>query len=118
MKLEKSQVQWIVKEKKKGELTNAQIAGTMDVTVRWVQKLWARHKGCPAASEISHPAPMGRPQNGLPGRREHSAVMSARHAEHMGAAGLQQRIADGEDPKKEGTICNAHFLNKEVELQI
>ncbi len=94
MKLEKSQVQWIVKEKKKGELTNAQIAGTMDVTVRWVQKLWARHKGCPAASEISHPAPMGRPQNGLPGRREHSAVMSARHAEHMGAAGLQQRIAN------------------------
>ncbi len=24
----------------------------------------------------------------------------------------------GEDPKKEGTICNAHFLNKEVESQI
>ncbi len=32
---------------------------------------------------------MGRPQNGMPGRREHSAVLSVRPSERLGAAPLQ-----------------------------
>ena len=30
----------------------------------------------------------------MPGRREHSAVLSARHSEHQGAAALQERIRE------------------------
>ena len=93
MKLKDSQVRWIVRENGRGGLTNAQIAATMGVTVRWVQRLWARHQNHPAR-DISHPAPMGRPPNGMPGRREHSAVLSARHSEHLGAAALQERIRE------------------------
>ena len=92
MKLNESQVRWIVREKAKGILTNAQIAGTMGVTVRWVQKLQARHQNRPAR-DITHPVPMGRPCNGMPGCREHSAVLSARHWEHAGAAALRRIIA-------------------------
>ena len=35
-RLKDSQVRWIVREKRKGDLTNARIAETMGVTVRWV----------------------------------------------------------------------------------
>ena len=35
---------------------------------------------------------MGRPQNSMPGSKEHSAVLSARQVEHAGAALLQRRI--------------------------
>ena len=92
MKLEESQIRWIVRQKRKGELTNAEIAESMGVSVRWVQKMWARHKAR-AVGQMSHPAPMGRPPQGMPGRREHSAVLSARQAEHTGAVALQRIIA-------------------------
>ena len=91
MKLKESQVRWIIQEKHKGLLTNAEIAEPMGVSVRWVQKLWARHKrGNP--QEISHPAPMGRPQAGLPGRKEHSAVLSEKQNWHAGAVTLCKHI--------------------------
>ena len=75
MKLDNSKVRWIVREKSKGIKTNAEIAESMNISVRGVQKLWARHRG-KVSSEISHPKPMGRPEVGLPGRREHSAVLA------------------------------------------
>ena len=64
----------------------------MCVSVRWVQKTWAGHKAH-AAGQISHPAPMGGPLQGMPGRREHSAVPPARQAEHAGAVALQRIMA-------------------------
>ena len=87
MKLDETKVRWIVREKSKGELSNAQIAQSMEVSIRWIQKLWARHK-THITGTISHPAPMGRPENSMPGRREHSAVLSARQGEHEGAVRL------------------------------
>ncbi len=69
-------------------MTNAQIAQSMNVSVRWIQKPWARHRSH-TVQDISHPARTGRPPNGMPGRREHSAVLSVRPSEHLGAASQQ-----------------------------
>ena len=76
-KLDEDKVRWIIREKRKGELTGRQIAETMGVSDIWVKKLWARYRHAKPA-EIAYPLPMGRPPNGLHGRREHSAVLSAR----------------------------------------
>ena len=72
-KLDESQVKWIIQQKQKGN-KNRIIADTMQVSIRWVQKLWARYKDIP---DITYPLPMGRPTNGLTGRREHSTVLTA-----------------------------------------
>ncbi len=84
---------WIVQEKRKGQLANTQIAQSMKVSVRWVQKLWARHRNH-TIQDISHPAHMGRPKNSMPGRREHSAVLAVRCQEHLGAANIQDAVRD------------------------
>ena len=64
-KLDESVVKWIIREKRKGR-RNKQIAETAGVSIRWVQKLWARYKD---SSNITYPLPVGRHVNGLPGRR-------------------------------------------------
>ena len=91
-KLDESKVRWIITQKRKGAITN-HVAQTMDVSARWVKKLWARCKHTDA-DKILYPARTGRPENGLPGRREHSAVLSVRYREHLGAAGMQNGIRD------------------------
>ena len=70
-KLDESQVKWMLGEKRKGTC-NKKIAETMNVSVRWVQALWARYRD---DQSMVYPYPMGRPENGLPGRREHSAIL-------------------------------------------
>ena len=70
-KLDESKVEWILQEKRKCT-ANRVIAQAIDVSVRWVQKLYSRYKD---KTEMSHPYPMCRPAKGLPGRREHSAVL-------------------------------------------
>ena len=81
MKLDSKKVRWIVRQKQKGELTNAQTAQSMNISSRWVQKLWARHRH-ENAKNISHPKKMGRAENGMYGRREHCSIvcMAARTA--------------------------------------
>ena len=91
-KLDESKVRWIITQKRKGATTN-HVAQTMDVSTRWVKKLWARYKHADAG-KILYPARMGRPENGLPGRREHSVVLYVRYREHLGAAGMQDGIRD------------------------
>ena len=39
-----------------------------------------------------YPLPMGRPANGLPGRREHSAVLSAAEKKRSSARALEEII--------------------------
>ena len=90
-KLDESKVVWIVREKAKGELSNKQIAEPMGVTVRWVQILWARYKHL-LPSEVQYPLPMGRPSAGLPGRREHGAVVGLRASRKGGAARMEGYI--------------------------
>ena len=74
-KLDEEQVRWIVRQKANGQMGNAQIAESMGVSDRWVRKLWSRYRST-RPEDITWPPPMGRPVGGLPGRREHSAVLS------------------------------------------
>ena len=90
-KLDESQVKWILAEKRKCTC-NRVIAETMNVSVRWVQALWARYRD---DQNVVYPYPMGRPENGLPGRREHAAVLSARTNMHLGAARIESDIEAG-----------------------
>ena len=75
-KLDESKVKWIIDQKRKG-VTTKKIADTMNVSTRWVKKLWARYRYTEGV--IAYLAPMGRPKNGLPGRKEHSAVLEDIH---------------------------------------
>ena len=74
-KLDEEQVRWIMRQKANGQMSNAKIAELMGVSDRWVRKLWSRYKSAPP-EDITWPPRMGRPVEGLPGRREHSAVLS------------------------------------------
>ena len=87
-RLDESKVAWIVRQKARGEMTNAQIAESMGVKVRWVQVLWARYRHLKPA-DIQFPLPMGRPSGGLPGRREHGAVAGLRSRRRAGAARME-----------------------------
>ena len=82
-KLDQSKVEYIVDEKRKGT-KNAIIAGAMGISVRYVQRLWAKFKNTPK-NKIVFPAPMGRPRRGPPTRSEQSAVLSARGKLNAGA---------------------------------
>ena len=59
----------------------------MNISARWVKKLWARYRYTDPG-KIVYPAPMGRPESRLPGRRKHSAVLAARTEDHLGAMRL------------------------------
>ncbi len=87
-KLDQSKVERIIREKRKGG-NNKVIAEEAGVSVRWVQKLWKRYKN---KEEIKFPAPMGRPRNCTPGRREHSTVLSAVSTKIHGAVNLERVI--------------------------
>ena len=89
-KLDESKVKWIIEKKREGNMTNAQIAESMNVSVIWVKKLWSRYRNC--TGTITYPLKMGRPENGLPGRREHSAVLSALGRHRRGAVRVEKSI--------------------------
>ena len=91
LKLSQSQVQWIVREKARGEMTNSEIGRLTGVSAVWVRKLYARYRH-QKPSRISYPAPLGRPAGSLPGRREHSAVLTSRYAAENGAVRLVDYI--------------------------
>ena len=69
------------------------IAETMNISTRWVKKLWARYRYTDP-DRIVYPAPMGRPEDGISGRREHSAVLTARTEDHLDAVRLHGIIRD------------------------
>ena len=92
-RLDESKTRWIIREKRKGDLTNRQIAESMKISVIWVKKLWARYRHAESA-KITYSTRIGRPEAGLPGRREYSAVISARHKYACGAVKLEDRIRD------------------------
>ncbi len=67
-KLGQSKVEYMAAEKRK-DTKNRIIAEAMNVTVRYVQKLWARFKHVPEGN-IVFPARMGRSPRGPPLRAE------------------------------------------------
>ena len=86
-KLDESKVKWIILQKQNGETTSS-IAKTMNISTRWVKKLWARYRYADP-DKIVYPAPpVERPENGIPGRREHSAVLTTQTEDHLGAVRL------------------------------
>ena len=89
-KLDQSKVEYIVAEKRKGT-KNHVIAESMVITVRYVQKLWARFKNTPK-EKIVFPSPMGRPLRGTPTRSEQSAVLTARRTIRSGASRIWDRL--------------------------
>ncbi len=90
-KLDESKVKWIINQKKKGQMTNRQIADTMHVSIIWVQKLNARYK---RSDIIKYPKSMGRPKNGMYGRMEHSAVLYVHGMRICGAVSMSAQISD------------------------
>ena len=94
-KLDESKVKWIILQKKAGKMTNRQIADAMGISEIWVKKLWARYKGV-EPDRMVYPTSMGRPENGLPGRREHSAALSA-HCRHRQGAVRTARLIEEEE---------------------
>ena len=117
--------------------TTSHVAQTVDVSTRRVKKLWARYKHTDTG-KILYPARMGRPENGLPGRREYSVVPFVRYREHLEAAGMQDGIMDStginishstihkierqisgiraakEEPETEVCLLRAHLLQLHV----
>ena len=85
-KLDESKVEWIISQKRNGVATS-RIIKPMNVSARWVKKLWVRYRHADVG-KIIYPASMGRPKNGLLGRLEHSAVLTARTGDHLGAVRL------------------------------
>ena len=90
MKLSTGRVRWIIRQKRMGE-TNARIAQSMGVSPRWVKKIWSRYRYADI-NTISYESRAGRRVSSAYGRREHSAVLSARGNEHLGASILRARI--------------------------
>ena len=91
-KLDESKVKWIILQKQNGETTSS-IAKTMNVSTRWLKKLWARYRYTDPG-RIIYPAPLGRLDDGILGRRRHSAVLTARTEDHLGAVRLHGIIRD------------------------
>ncbi len=91
-KLDESKVRWILSEKDKGS-TNSCISKAMGVSPRWIRRLYSRYKG-QERSSVAYPMHTGRPACGLPGRKEHSAVLCAKGNDHVGAVRLHGRIRD------------------------
>ncbi len=89
-KLDESKVKWIMRENRKGTPCST-IAKNAGISTRWVQKICQRYSDVPIG-EISYPVPLGRPKKSLPGRREHSAVLSAVSGECSGAVSLERKI--------------------------
>ena len=65
----------------------------MNIFTRWVKKLWARYRYADP-DKIIYPAPMGRPEDGIPEHREHFVVLAARTEDHLGAMRLHGIIRD------------------------
>ena len=87
-RLDESKVNWILQQKSK-LVCNREIADAMGVSVRWVQALWARYKN---SQNVIYPYPMGRPEKGLLGRKEHATVLSTNTDIRLGARNMEQII--------------------------
>ena len=57
MKSWTNQINWIVRKKRKGGMTDAQIAKSINVPVIWVKKLWFRYVN--RTCTITYPLRMG-----------------------------------------------------------
>ena len=73
----------MVCEKRKGT-PNRVISETLKISVRWIQKITKRYEGV-KLDQIVYPMKLGRPKTGMPGRMEHSVILSSLSEECSGA---------------------------------
>ena len=92
VKLDESKVKWIVR-KRRENVPVKEVAWAMRISHGWVKTLARRYRGVPI-KDIVYPLPMGRPRGGLPGRREHSLVISAYYAHMEGSTLLADSIEE------------------------
>ena len=86
-RLDESKAAWIVRQKARGEVANAQIAESMGVKVRWVQVLWARYRHLrpPTPVSAAHGQAVGRPA----GAPRAGAVAGLHSRRRAGAARME-----------------------------
>ena len=91
-KLDESKVRYILRKSRNG-ISTATITKEMNVSTRWIRKLCARYRNV-NLKDVAYPMRMGRRPNGMPGRREESAVLTYRQAVHLGATEIEDVIEE------------------------
>ena len=91
-KLDESKVRYILRKSRNGTGT-AEISKKMNVSAHWIRKLCARYRNVDL-KDVAYPMRMGRRPNGIPGRREESAVLTYRQAAHLGATEIEDIIEE------------------------
>ncbi len=92
-RLDEAKMRWIIREKRKRDLTNRQIAESMKISIICITKLWARY-GYVEYAKIIYSTRIGRQEAGTPGRKENSVVISVRHKYACVAVKLEECIRD------------------------
>lgn len=95
-KLDTLAARYIVREKRKGTI-NREIADVLRISVRQVQRIWKRFRHLGIGQILYFPKRPGRHQNSEPGRREHSAVVTAFCNLKNGASKIYERLKDAGD---------------------
>ena len=95
-RLDTLDARYIVREKRKGTTSRA-IADTLKVCIRQVQRLWSRFKHLDIGQILYMPKLPGRRQGSDPGRRIHSAVLTAFGQITNGASAIYKHIKDAGD---------------------
>ena len=85
-RLDESKIWRIIREERRGDLTNHQIAESMKISIIWVKKLWARYRHA-ESTKITYSTRIGRSEMAYPDV-EYSAVISTRHKCACGAIEL------------------------------
>ena len=89
-KLDPVKVAWIIREKKKCQLTNQVIAQRVGVSAIWVKKLWSRYRAEGKVPELRKP---GRKSSGEISDEERAIIFKARE-EYKVCAFILERIID------------------------
>ena len=90
MKLDPVKVEWIIRQKQKGQLTNRTIARSMGVSPIWVKKLWRRYR---IEGKIPELGRQGRKTSPGLSQRDRETIVEARK-EYKASAVLLERIID------------------------
>ena len=91
-KLDEPKVRYILRKSRNGNST-AEIAKEMNVSARWIRKLCAIYRNVDL-KDVAYPMRMDRRPNGMPGRREESAVLTYHQAAHLGDTELGDIIEE------------------------
>ncbi len=81
-KLDESKARYILGQRRKGVPTS-ELADVMGMSPCWIRCLYAKYRNV-NLKDVAYPMRVGRPRSGMPGRREHSAVLTGRRTAHRG----------------------------------